>query len=182
MLRHFDEVCLWQTFYFSANKNKLFSPHPPSSKFMRLEPSWTPRPPQLQLFHFSAAPLCEGGVGIWGTDGLSIQVHLRLPVWYCVSSAGNTDLIWHFGISDPSLPSFIPSFHGILAEKPSVFYSSNKKGRKKLETEGFCSGIFFRQDEYSQNHSGRAFPSAWGCLVNSTGKKMVPSSSVHLGH
>lgn len=104
---------------------------PLSSKFMRLEPSWTPCPPHLQLFHFFLLLLSgREGLGHGGTGSVSIQVHLRLPVWYCVSSVGNTDLIWLFGISDPSLPSFICFFHGIFAEKPSVFYSSNKKAER----------------------------------------------------
>lgn len=63
-------------------------------------------------------------------------------MWYCVSSVGNTDLIWLFGISDPSLPSFIPFFHGIFAEKPSVFYSSNKKAERNQRLRNSVQAFF----------------------------------------
>lgn len=88
---------------------------PPSSEFVRLQPSWTPCPPHLQLFHFFLLLLSgREGLGHGGTGSVSIQVHLRLPAWYSVSSAGTTDLIWGFGISDPSLLLFLPSMGFLL--------------------------------------------------------------------
>lgn len=47
---------------------------PPSSEFMRLEPSWTPCPPHLQLFHFFLLLLSGWeGLGHGGTGSVSIQ-------------------------------------------------------------------------------------------------------------
>lgn len=140
---HFDEVCLRQTFYFSANKNKFFSPHP-LQQVHEIRAFLNSLPSSSVVFHFFLLLLSgREGLGLgaravwafrctWGYQSGTVCLLLLT-----LTSSG----FWGLGIL-PLLLSFLPSM-GFL-QRNHLYFTAQIKRQKEIRDWGILFRHFFQ--------------------------------------
>lgn len=118
-------------------------PIPPSSEFMRLEPSWTPHPPQLQLFHFfllllsGREGLGHGAQMVWAFRCTWGYQHGT--VWLLLATLTSSGFLGLVIL--PFLLSFLPSMRFLLRNH-LYFTPQTKKAERNWRLRDFVWAFF----------------------------------------